>query len=145
MGRLADLLGQLDASPVARGHQFELLCKWLLENDPLYEAQLDKVWLWDEWPGRWGPDTGIDLVAKTKTGELWAVVKQNAWLTGVSPLVGSAPSRTFTRELTLFQSEDDGGSFAHCRIPYLGGNNCVDWLACVVKSLSFRPLPAEVA
>jgi superfamily II DNA or RNA helicase len=73
MGRLEGLLGQLDASPQARGREFERLCKWFLENDPLYGAQLDKVWLWDEWPGRWGPDAGIDLIAKTKTGELWAI------------------------------------------------------------------------
>ncbi len=73
MGRLEGLLGQLDALPQARGREFERLCKWFLENDPLYVAQLEKVWLWDEWPGRWGPDTGIDLVAKTKTGELWAI------------------------------------------------------------------------
>jgi hypothetical protein len=29
--------------------------------------------LWDEWPDRWGDDTGIDLVAETVGGELWAV------------------------------------------------------------------------
>jgi len=73
MGRLEGLLSQLDASLQARGREFEHLCKWFLENDPLYGAQLERVWLWDEWPGRWGPDTGIDLVAKAKTGELWAI------------------------------------------------------------------------
>ena len=50
MGRLEGLLGQLDASPQARGHEFELLCKWFLENDPLYLAQLDKVWRCAKWP-----------------------------------------------------------------------------------------------
>jgi len=31
------------------------------------------VWLWDTWPGRWGPDTGIDLVAQAKDDTLWAI------------------------------------------------------------------------
>jgi superfamily II DNA or RNA helicase len=31
------------------------------------------VWLWDEWPGRWAADAGIDLVAETMTGSLWAI------------------------------------------------------------------------
>ena len=29
--------------------------------------------MWDEWPDKWGPDTGIDIVVKTKSEELWAV------------------------------------------------------------------------
>jgi predicted helicase len=31
------------------------------------------VWLWNEWPGRWGADAGIDLVAEDRHGHLWAV------------------------------------------------------------------------
>ena len=31
------------------------------------------MWLWDAWPGRWGPDTGIDLVAQAKDDTLWAI------------------------------------------------------------------------
>jgi superfamily II DNA or RNA helicase len=31
------------------------------------------VWLWNEWPERWSLDAGIDLVAETTTGELWAI------------------------------------------------------------------------
>ncbi len=103
MGRLEGLLGQLDASPQAREHEFELLCKWFLENDPLYEAQLDKVWLWDEWPGRWGPDTGIDLVAKTKTGELWAI---QAKAYGADQTVTKAHIDSF-----LSESSRDGFTF----------------------------------
>jgi len=48
-----------------RGKQWEIACKWFLENDPVYKAQIKQVWLWDDWPGRWGPDAGIDLIAKT--------------------------------------------------------------------------------
>ena len=31
------------------------------------------MWLWDEWPGRWGADAGIDLVAEDRDGHLWAI------------------------------------------------------------------------
>ena len=63
----------LDDDPNVKGRQFEVVCKWLLENAPSYANKLKKVWHWDEWPGRWGADAGIDLVAETTTGELWAI------------------------------------------------------------------------
>ncbi len=55
------------------GFEFEWLCKWLLETAPSYRGQFDKVWLWKDWPDRWGGLSGIDLVARTRTGELWAI------------------------------------------------------------------------
>jgi predicted helicase len=36
-------------------------------------VQLKYVWLWNEWPERWGSDFGIDLVAETTVGGLWAI------------------------------------------------------------------------
>ena len=67
-----DLIEQLGPTPQARGRQFERLCRWYLENAPEYCHRLRSVWLWNEWPGRWGPDVGIDLVAETVDGDLWA-------------------------------------------------------------------------
>ncbi len=67
------LIDQLAPDPQTRGRQFELLCRWYLENAPEYRTRLKRVWPWKEWPGRWGPDTGIDLIAETADGELWAV------------------------------------------------------------------------
>ena len=55
------------------GQAFEHFCKWFLLNDPYWKTQVDKAWLWDEWPERWGPDCGIDLIFKHKNGETWAV------------------------------------------------------------------------
>lgn len=55
------------------GRDFERVCKWALENVPEYRQLLRQVWLWDEWPGRWGRDAGIDLVAEDHEGGLWAV------------------------------------------------------------------------
>ena len=73
MAALADLLGRLDPDPVRRGKQFERICQWFLTNDPVYARELRRVWLWDEWPGRWGADAGIDLVAEDRHGHLWAI------------------------------------------------------------------------
>ena len=55
------------------GKQFERVCKWFLETDPRYSDRLVNVWLWDDWPGRWGPDCGIDLVAEDRDGKNWAI------------------------------------------------------------------------
>ncbi|BDX35299.1 hypothetical protein TUM20985_58460 [Mycobacterium antarcticum] len=73
MGDFDGLYGNLDADPRVRGRQFEHVCKWFLENDPVYRSELRRVWLWDEWPGRWGGDAGIDLVAEDRNGDLWAI------------------------------------------------------------------------
>jgi hypothetical protein len=70
---LCDLLAQLDEDNLRRGRQFERICKWFLTNDPLYQHQVRRVWLWDEWPGRWGADAGIDLIVEDREGGLWAV------------------------------------------------------------------------
>jgi predicted helicase len=56
-----------------KGAQFERICQWYLTADPVYAAQLRRVWLWNEWPGRWGIDAGIDLVAEDHDGQLWAI------------------------------------------------------------------------
>ena len=70
---LGDLLSRLDPDPLRRGKQFEHICKWFLTNDPAYSHQLRRVWLWDEWPGRWGGDAGIDWSLRTDDGHLWAI------------------------------------------------------------------------
>jgi superfamily II DNA or RNA helicase len=73
MADLAELLRQLPQQAALRGRAFERLCLWYLRNDPVYVQQLRHVWLWDEWPGRFGPDAGIDLVGETHDGNVWAI------------------------------------------------------------------------
>jgi len=63
----------LSPDAVKRGKQFEHFVKWFLKADPEWSTQVDQVWLWNEWPGRWGADCGIDLVFRHKNGEHWAV------------------------------------------------------------------------
>jgi len=67
------LIETFDTDNHARGVQFEKLCKWLLENHPLYKSKLKQVWLWDDWPERWGKDCGIDLIAEDVDGKTWAI------------------------------------------------------------------------
>jgi superfamily II DNA or RNA helicase len=80
VGVFDELAAQFD--PVDNNHkgdQFELVCKWFLENDPMYQPLLRAVWLWDDWPGPEdgvgpkGIDAGIDLVAEDSGGKLWAI------------------------------------------------------------------------
>ncbi|MSY60198.1 MAG: helicase, partial [Actinobacteria bacterium] len=59
--------------PDSDGRVFEDAVRWWLESDPFYAAQVKRAWLWKDWPGRWGADIGIDVVAETHSGELWAV------------------------------------------------------------------------
>jgi len=73
VGTLNGLLGTLESDPVRRGKQFEHICKWFLTNAAVYRQRLRRVWLWDEWPSRWGIDAGIDLAAEEQGGRLWAI------------------------------------------------------------------------
>lgn len=59
-----------------KGGRFECLMQAYLRTTPLYAGDLDKVWLWSEFPYRdqlGGKDTGIDLVGRTKDGDYWAI------------------------------------------------------------------------
>ncbi|MBR4698966.1 MAG: DEAD/DEAH box helicase [Prevotella sp.] len=58
-----------------KGTEFERLMKLWFMTDPRY-SNLQKVWLWEEFPARkdfGGKDLGIDLVARTETGDYWAI------------------------------------------------------------------------
>lgn len=59
-----------------KGAKFEKLIKRWFLTEPEYANVLDKVWLWEEFPGKesmGGVDLGIDLVAKTDEGKFWAI------------------------------------------------------------------------
>jgi predicted helicase len=73
LGEFSCFYKSLDPDPLKRGKQFEHFVKWFLQNEPEWSTQVAKVWLWDEYPDRWGADCGIDLVFKHKNGEVWAV------------------------------------------------------------------------
>lgn len=73
MSTINQLLQSLSSDSNERGNQFEIICKWFLENDPIYKKKIDKVWLWNDYPKRWGADKGIDLVCQFKDGSHWAI------------------------------------------------------------------------
>lgn len=91
-----------------KGTKFERLMRSWLLTDPRYN-ELEKVWLWEEFPGRkdfGGTDTGIDLVAKTEMGDYWAIqckcYAEDATID--KPALDSflaTSSRTFTNEVTF--------------------------------------------
>src|SRR5260370_20478462 len=58
------------------GTDFEWLCRFFLLTAPKYKGKVKSVWLWNNWPQRWGADKGIDLVAQTVAGKLWAIQAQ---------------------------------------------------------------------
>ena len=92
-----------DAEGTTFGGDFEWLCRWFLENAPRYRGQFDKVWLWKDWPDRWGSDAGIDLVARTRMGELWAIQAKADHSDRAIP----------KREIDSFLSESNRSQFAY--------------------------------
>ena len=59
-----------------KGNRFECLIRNYLKTSKKYNILLKEVWLWNEFPYRsefGGSDTGIDIVAFTKSGEYWAI------------------------------------------------------------------------
>ena len=73
MASFSDFLATFHPDTGKRGRQFEHFVKWFLKNDPEWATQVEEVWLWNDYPGRWGRDCGIDLVFKNKNGKTWAV------------------------------------------------------------------------
>ena len=60
-----------------KGYKFELLIKNWLRYEKLYRENIDKIYLWNDFPLKKqfgnGQDIGIDIVATTKNGEYWAI------------------------------------------------------------------------
>ena len=73
MATFSQFLKTFDPDSNIKGNQFELFIKWFLKNDPKWSTQVDQIWLWDEYPERWGPDCGIDIIFLHKNSEIWAI------------------------------------------------------------------------
>lgn len=72
MADFQNFLSSFDSSNL-KGKQFEKFCKWFLENDTYWKSKFTKVYLWDDYPKRWGADLGIDLIAEADDGSLCAI------------------------------------------------------------------------
>lgn len=67
---------KLSFSERDKGDRFERLMQAYLLTEPQYSGKFSNVWMWNDFPGRkefGGKDVGIDLVAKTKEGDYWAI------------------------------------------------------------------------
>lgn len=68
---------EISSSKREKGDFFERLMKAYLLKAPKYSATIKEVWLWNDFPFKkdfgTGKDVGVDLVAKTYSGEYWAI------------------------------------------------------------------------
>ena len=65
-------------STYQKGRAFERFTQKHLKTKPPWSTRFSDVWLWEDWPERDGPDTGIDLVAREKdSGRYWAIQCKN--------------------------------------------------------------------
>lgn len=65
-------------SLTVQGLGFERMFRAALLNHPgEFRDKFVRIWLWDEWPGRDGPDTGIDMVGEDRDGNKWAIQCKN--------------------------------------------------------------------
>jgi len=86
MAEFTQFLDSFDPDPTTKGKQFEHFVKRFLKKDPGWSTQVDKIWLWNDWPGRWGPDCGIDLVFQHSNGQVWAVQANAVGMALIFPL-----------------------------------------------------------
>jgi superfamily II DNA or RNA helicase len=98
------------------GKQFERFVKWFLKHDPEWSTQVDQIWLWNDWPGRWGIDKGIDLVFKHRNGETWAVqakcYDQNYYITkeDVDKFLSETSRKSISRRLLIATTNKMGAN-----------------------------------
>jgi superfamily II DNA or RNA helicase len=74
MATFDDFYKSLPEDSAKRGDFFEkVFIPWFLKIDPEWSTKIQKIWLWNEYPDRWGKDCGIDLVYEDRNGKHWAV------------------------------------------------------------------------
>lgn len=118
------------------GDRFERLIKTYLKTDPYYADLFEEVWLWSEWPDRWGPDTGIDLVAREReTGEFWAI--QCKFFDPAHTLQKADIDSFFTASGKLFSTREGSHAFAKRMIV----STTDKWSKHAEKSLRDQAIP----
>ena len=113
------------------GRSFERLMKTALTREPgILGDRFERVWLWHEWLGRDGPDTGIDLVAEEREGGLCAI--QCKFFDPHNPVPKKA--------IDSFMSASEPARFTARMIVNTGGNIQKNAL----KTLEASPKPCKV-
>jgi predicted helicase len=109
---LVDELTEAASDNRAKGDLFERLIANYLLSDPQYADRIESVWLWPEWPDRWGSDAGIDLVARERsTGEYWAI--QCKFYAPTTSLQLDDIATFFTDSGKEFSTNDGKRAFSH--------------------------------
>lgn len=79
MANLDDVIKKLKnfKTEKEKGDYFENLVVWYLKNSPIYKNLInpEKIYLFNDWehPEKWVVETGVDIVAETNYGDLWAI------------------------------------------------------------------------
>lgn len=123
-------------SEADKGNRFERLMQAMLRTIPPYCNELQKVWLWNEFPYRQSisfHDSGIDLVAQTNDGNYWAIqckcYRANAKIDkGDVDTFLTTSSRAFKDEegkqhffsFRLWIDTTDGGFTSHAAESFIG-------------------------
>ena len=99
--RFTTFLDTFDPDPKTRGTQWEHVCKWILETDPVYRTQLKKVWLWKKCPVAGGRMPGL-----TSSPSATDTIPQNInWQSRVrSPVCSSNHRRRTAHRLLMLTS-----------------------------------------
>ena len=72
-------------STTVQGLRFERMFRAALLNHPgEFRDRFIHVWLWDDWPGKDGPENGVDLVAEDRDGNEWAIQCKNYLTASIS-------------------------------------------------------------
>ena len=96
-------------SESGKGTKFEELMRAYMLSLPKFHGMFDNVWLWRDFPCRCdfgsGHDLGIDIVARTVSGEYWAVqckcYRENSYITKESvDTFLSTSGKRFSNELS---------------------------------------------
>ena len=125
------------------GKDFEKLTKWILIKHPIYKDFFKKIYLWDEWPDRWGIDDGIDLVAEDIYSDYWAIQskcydeKHPISKTDIAKFVSASANPLFQHRL-LVATTDKIGPIARSTIKRL--NKEKPWRQILLNDLINAPL-----
>lgn len=133
----------LPADNNQRGKTFEIASKWWLKNDDLWATYFQEVWLWNEYPERNGPDTGVDIVAKASNGEIWAIQckayspETKLKKADIDSFLSSSNKRNFQRRMLITTTRQIGKNAREVLAGQERAVQIVDWNRLESSSLDW--------
>jgi len=115
---LEELLDNLlfaSRSKTEQGSKFEALMASYLRTAPEYADRFGEVHLWQDWPGRQGRDTGIDLVARDLVTGGWCAIQckfyapdQHLAKKDIDSFIAASNTASFTSRMVISTARDWG-------------------------------------